>query len=308
MISTKSKWQKFKTSGNYCRKLKKLRDDVKAASVAENKSVPRLATDKVVSSSSTGLQQQPCPSLVNYYSSSSSDDYESDREINFNLNMNVSSEDEDELSPDEHECFTIDIPSEVVDCGVSTETKKRETFQDFLRKWANNYSIHQNALKPLLQNLNHYFSAQLPKDPRTLMFTPAQSSLQIIPLSGGLYWHQGLEYCLRVCFATLDKPISIAINFNVDGLPLYNSSRDQFWPILFNIYEMPHIPAMIIALFYGKNKPQKVEEYIQQFVTELNGILEAGGLTINGFLLSITIRAFICDSPARAMLKGKNTN
>lgn len=302
MYSIKSKWQKFKDSGNYCRKLKKLRDDIKTASaLALQNCVPRLENHKSVFSSSTESRlSPPGPSLVNYYSSSSSD--ESDREIISDLKV-LYSNSEDEFSPGEHNDFTIDIPSDLVGCDEPTDMKA-ETFQDFLRKWAINYSICQNALKPLLQNLNNFYNAQLPKDPRTLMCTPTKPSLQIIPLSGGLYWHQGLEYCLRSCFATLDKPISIAINFNVDGLPLYNSSRDQFWPILFNIHKMPHVPAMIIGLFYGKSKPKKVEEYLQQFVTELNSILDSGGLIINGFLLSITIRAFICDSPARAMIKG----
>lgn len=298
----KSKWQKFKDSGNYCRKLKRLRDDVKTASaLAVEKKKPGLRTNNAeLALLPTG------PVCANNYSSSSS---ESDHE---NIPMEYKDSDdeivfspgeEEEYSPDEHDDFTIDIPIEFVGCDLLTQSKAN-TFQDFLRKWANNYNIRQNALKPLMQNLNHYFNAQLPKDPRTFLCTPVKPSLKIIPLCGGLYWHQGLEYCLRSCFATLNKSISIAINFNVDGLPLYNSSRDQFWPILFNVHDMPHIPPMIIALFYGKTKPNNVEDYLQKFVNELNSILEAGGLMINGFLLTITIRALICDSPARAMIKG----
>lgn len=249
----------------------------------------------------------PGPASAKNYSSSSS---ESEHE---NISMEyIDSEaeivlspgkEDDEYSPDEHDKFSIDIPSEFADCDLSTQSKAK-TFHCFLRKWANNYNIRQNALKPLMQNLNHFFNAQLPKDPRTLLSTPVKPSIEIIPLSGGLYWHQGLEYCIRSCYASLNKSISIALNFNVDGLPLYSSSRGQFWPILFNVHDIPHIPAMIIAIFYGK-KRDRVENYLQKFVKELKSILEAGGLIINGFLLSITIRAFICGSPARAMAKGK---
>lgn len=122
-------------------------------------------------------------------------------------------------------------------------------------------------------------------------------------IDGGQYWHRGISFGLRLCFKNITHPQSIEININIDGLPLYDSSNDQFWPILYNIHKMPHIKPMIIGLFYGKRKPAKIEEFLNRFVDDIDPILR-DGLMINGHKLTVKIRTFICDSPARAFLKG----
>lgn len=61
---------------------------------------------------------------------------------------------------------------------------------------------------------------------------------------------------------------------------------------------------MAAGVYFGDQKPENAELYMQQFVDELNLILQNGGLIINGFNLSLRIRCIICDSPARAFLKG----
>lgn len=97
---------------------------------------------------------------------------------------------------------------------------------------------------------------------------------------------------------------TISININIDGLPLFNNGTNQVWPILFNIYEKPEIDPMVIGIFYGRSKPKKVEEFLEMFVVDALPVLQ-DGLIINGFELKVNIRAFICDSPARAFIKGK---
>lgn len=66
---------------------------------------------------------------------------------------------------------------------------------------------------------------------------------------------------------------------------------------------MPQIRPMIIGLFYGKSKPKLVTEFLEPFVDETISIL-GSGLLINGNHLTVAVRAFICDSPARAFIKG----
>lgn len=46
-----------------------------------------------------------------------------------------------------------------------------------------------------------------------------------------------------------------------------------------------------------------MEEFLKPFVDEMEGIL-AKGISINGHQLSMKLRAIICDSPARAFIKG----
>lgn len=181
-------------------------------------------------------------------------------------------------------------------------------FSNNLRLWAVHHNIRQSAIRSLLVIINNDFPlAKLSTDPRTLMQTPRMNkSSQIVAIKGGTYWHQGLEICLRNCFTKLRHPLSVSINVNIDGLPLYSSSQVQFWPILFNIHNMSHIKPMVIGMFYGKSKPKSIEEFLSQFVNEMLKIYEHG-IIINGNRLFVKIRCIICDSPARAFIKGINS-
>lgn len=89
----------------------------------------------------------------------------------------------------------------------------------------------------------------------------------------------------------------------MDGLPIYKSSKDEFWPILFNIFEMPEIKPMVIGIYCGKHKPVDLTEFLSPFVEEMKTVLE-NGIDINQHNISVKIRCFICDSPARAFIKG----
>lgn len=66
---------------------------------------------------------------------------------------------------------------------------------------------------------------------------------------------------------------------------------------------MPNIKPMVISIWCGKGKPI-LNEFLNPFVSELNDIL-LHGIKINGYELKVCIKCFICDSPARAFLKGK---
>lgn len=109
----------------------------------------------------------------------------------------------------------------------------------------------------------------------------------------------------------------------MDGLPLFNSSKYQFWPILANVFgklyiliqetvyftyhetkilDYPQIRPFVIAIWCGEGKAP-VNEYLAQFVTELKSLLETG-IVINNHKIYVKIKAFICDTPARAYIKG----
>lgn len=109
--------------------------------------------------------------------------------------------------------------------------------------------------------------------------------------------------CLVQAFYDLKQPRKISLNINIDGLPLYKNGTDQVWPILFNVFEEPAMKPMIIGIFHGKSKPTSVEMFLKPFADEAETILKSG-ILINSNLLTVKIRAFICDSPARAFIKG----
>lgn len=60
---------------------------------------------------------------------------------------------------------------------------------------------------------------------------------------------------------------------------------------------------MTIAIFYGKTKPTSLDGFLKQLVEELNDVLN-NGISINNCRINVKLRSFICDSPARAFLKG----
>ncbi|XP_055522712.1 uncharacterized protein LOC129716893 [Wyeomyia smithii] len=182
--------------------------------------------------------------------------------------------------------------------------KPMEKFSDNLKEWALQYNIRHKALGKLLLLLrDHYDDVNLPIDPRTLLGSPKNTGSRCSSISGGKYWHQGLGNCLRCTFKDLSSDISIQLNINIDGVPLHKSSRAQFWPILANIHGMEHVKPMVIGIFCGQTKPLDVTEYLSPFVNEMIPLLQ-NGQTINGCKIKINIRCFICDSPARAFLKG----
>lgn len=98
--------------------------------------------------------------------------------------------------------------------------------------------------------------------------------------------------------------MSINININIDGLPVFKSAKTQLWPILFNIEEIPSAKPMAIAIFSGDFKPTNLEEFLRPFVCELTEVL-SNGVVVNGHKIDVRLRCIICDSPARAFIKGK---
>lgn len=99
-------------------------------------------------------------------------------------------------------------------------------------------------------------------------------------------------------------PQTISCNINMDGLPIYRSNKLEFWPILLNICELPSLRPMVIGIYCGKGKPSDLLAYLQPFVEEARILLQ-DGLIVNNSRITVKLRCFIYDSPARAFIKGK---
>nr|CAI5867349.1 unnamed protein product [Callosobruchus analis] len=154
----------------------------------------------------------------------------------------------------------------------SLESIKNEQLRNHLKNWACNFNITQRALKELIKIFNDRLPNVLPVDPRTLLGTP--TTITIREMGEGYYWHQGLKHCLNRCHTSLQTLSKISLNVNIDGLPIYKSSKDEFWPILFNIFEVPELQPMVIGIYSRKGKPNNVEDFLTPFVEEAKLILE----------------------------------
>lgn len=184
------------------------------------------------------------------------------------------------------------------------EIARNAELRSDITAWSLSHNISHIALKELIGIINRFSGKDnlLPKDPRTLLSTPR--TVEIVSLGKDQqYWHNGMKYCLENIFSGISEPITISLNFNMDGLPIFKSSKSEFWPILCNITEKPSIRPMVIGIYYGEAKASNLNGYLTLLVEELNFICNEG-LDSNGHHITVNIRSFICDSPARAFIKG----
>lgn len=123
--------------------------------------------------------------------------------------------------------------------NVIENEPEAQTLRTQLRDWAIMFRISKRALNGLLGILNSC-GMSVPKNYRTLLETPL--NVEINDVAGGRFWYNGLEKCLKSIFSTVDRDITISLNIRIDGLPLYNSSKIFFWPILASIHGVYMMP------------------------------------------------------------------
>lgn len=117
------------------------------------------------------------------------------------------------------------------------EFTKNEELRKSMTSWALEHNINHTALKVIIEIINNRLGNEvLPKDPRTFMQTPRNVTIEHLE-NDEFYWHNGIKHCLEYLFSRVSEAKTISLNLNMDGLPLFNSSRENFWPILFNIHE-----------------------------------------------------------------------
>lgn len=86
------------------------------------------------------------------------------------------------------------------------------------------------------------------------------------------------------------------LQINIDGIPLFNSTPHQFWPILGRFLNTDQKEPFIIGIFYGTSKPNDLDEYFREFLggydeLHLNGLSLGGKLCILTYtLLLVTLQ------------------
>lgn len=223
----------FKRSGNLRRKINKRSMEImnvrKSVNVTQNRCV-LLANREV----------------VNTYSVNNIRDAES---LNLReLNEESNEEPNGEIADTSEKDWLVESDSESSEenlLGVEN------TFRTKLTEWALNTNPTQHQLRELLKLCNESLPFKLPQDPRTILSTPRCINLSTFE-DGSQYWHHGLIEPLKSVMQTVTSlPDKLSLNINVDGLPIYESSREEFWPILFNIHELKHIDPVVVGIYRG---------------------------------------------------------
>lgn len=181
------------------------------------------------------------------------------------------------------------------------DSEPEESINDFLRGWFLSFRkvLPESALTSLLKGLRRFFPT-LPADARTLLRT--HRSIEVVDMGDGQFYNFGLNKMLTSKLNSIlfeEPPDTLHFNVNIDGLPLYKSSKAQFWPILLSLREDPENKPFAVAIFHGKTKPP-LNEFIMPFVTEFSD-LEENGLHFNGKTYQVKIRCFTCDAPCKSI-------
>lgn len=167
-----------------------------------------------------------------------------------------------------------------------TELREESNISQELRHWALKHQISHIALTDLLGILKNKGLTSLPGNSRTLSSTLRYCV--IVPMENGEFWYNGIRKILVERLSEETNLESVSLIFNVDGLPPFKSSPLEFWPILLKMHEYPCDQPMVAAINCGESKPP-LQEFLHDFVTELNEILETG-IKVNQIRVKVKIR------------------
>jgi len=190
---------------------------------------------------------------------------------------------------------------------TSASTDKPEPdLKSFLRQWSCDYNVPSSAVSALLKKLKE-LHPELPSDARTLLRTPRLHAISKLS-DGGEYIYLGVKAGIDTLLKLKEiDPLdtTLSLQFNTDGLPLFKSSNTSLWPILCIVRNSKNKSPFPVAFYCGSAKPDS--KYFQHFATELMTLL-TGGLTVvtddgRQVVFKVCVHSFVCDAPARAMLK-----
>jgi len=189
--------------------------------------------------------------------------------------------DEEPLSSSGDECNSTDI----TDDTLKTDLAEFMVSEHLTRQAS-------NRLLSLFRKHGH----DLPKDCRTLTKTPR--NVDVVEKCGGHYVYFGVRKCLLTTESSCDV---FYLTVNIDGIPVYKSTNLQFWPVVCSINSLP---PMIVGLYVGTSKPASVNEFLADFVTEMEELQAIGFAVKNDSPAKpVILRGFVCDAPARAFIK-----
>lgn len=227
-----------------------------------------------------------------------------DNETDTDMGTNISDHDVDANTFDRVDVDIYDLPQ----CSSSDLSESEEegvepcSLKDSICSWALTFGISLVALTALLSILRFYHP-DLPKDARTILKTNTQYTIQ--NKVGGQYHYFGILSSIKRTLSQITDSLAdcftLKLQINIDGLPLFKSSRIQLWPILGLLVSVPMKEPVIIALFCGPNKPQSANEFFNDFVVELQELEK--GFDFNGKRLFLNVDSIICDAPAKAFVK-----
>ncbi|XP_036341073.1 uncharacterized protein LOC118750465 [Rhagoletis pomonella] len=174
------------------------------------------------------------------------------------------------------------------------------SLKEQLKDWALKHKPSRECCNDILAILARQ-NLDVPRDIRSLI--PKKSKLVIKSVPPGFYSHFGIEKQLMSFGDYVSQFEEIVFDINVDGIPLFRSSRVQLWPILIRILNFKVNNILPVGIYIGKQKPKDLEVYLLDFVQEHDNLSKTG-ICVSNKIVKLRLRAVICDAPATAFICG----
>lgn len=176
-----------------------------------------------------------------------------------------------------------------------------------VRVWIVDNNVPQETANKLLKILNERLKIDMPKTSKTLLGSNIEfetKPMNVSEKSVGEFYYFGIEQKLKnTVNVDLHDSSILEVMVHIDGISPFKSSSVTVWPILCKVYtKKDHYEPFTVAVFAGDGKPESAEEYLCDFVKEINQ-LQKSGILIQNRLFQLRIKYFICDSPARSFVK-----
>lgn len=79
---------------------------------------------------------------------------------------------------------------------------------------------------------------------------------------------------LNILSQTKNSPNILELSINIDGLPLFHSSKKQFWPILGLVKNV--CEPFVIGIYCEKSKPNSLSQFLEDFINDMSDLLKNG--------------------------------
>ena len=201
-------------------------------------------------------------------------------------------------SIDEHETLSESDS----DYSSDDSDEKNEKLTSAVSTWINEFQVKHNAADRILKiKRNEGGHKQLPSSTRTLLQSE-KTAVHLEEKSGMQYkffgFAQSLQKHIMKCPLNIE---SIVLYLNIDGLPLFRSSKTSMWPVLCATSLGQQKIIFPDALCCGTGKPTN-QNFLLGTIHELKDFLHAG-LHVANRIIRVNLGAVVCDAPAIAMVK-----
>ncbi|KAE8739074.1 hypothetical protein FOCC_FOCC015430 [Frankliniella occidentalis] len=175
-----------------------------------------------------------------------------------------------------------------------------EYVKNQLVEWTLEGGVTMNKVDDLLRRL-HRVHPSLPLSYKTLLETP--KNIEVLECGDGTMWYLGISPQLQRVLSPqyFDDHNDIAIDVNIDSVPIFSNSNVNFVPILGRLVDTKVV--FIIGIYCGNGSdPSDLDSFFEKYVEDTNN-LSKNGLLYRDQTFNFRVRHYILDQKARALVK-----